>query len=68
MDLTRYTNPELRAFVDEHIHSARDRRIIVAFYADDMSYDEIADAEHLSPRRIGEILRDFRKIAKKPPD
>lgn len=63
MDLQNYTHSELRAVLDEHIHSARDRRIIAAFYIDRTSYEKIAEAEELTPRQIGYILQRFRKIA-----
>ena len=65
-----YTNSEISALIDEHIHSARDRRIMKLHYVDGLSADVISRLDEkkrdvpveikieLSARHISRILSD----------
>lgn len=65
-----YTNSQIVALIDEHIHSARDRRIMKLHYVDGLSADMISRIDHnkkdvpeeiridILPRQISRILSD----------
>ena len=47
------------AFVEatkEYIHSARDRRMIIMFYVDDRTYDDLCEEFHLSLSQVKRIV------------
>lgn len=47
------------AFVEatkEFIHSARDRKMLIMFYVDDKTYDDLCDEFHLSLSQVKRIL------------
>lgn len=66
----KYTNSQISMLIDEHIHSARDRRIMKLHYVDGLSADTIANIDRnkrdvpieirieIQPRRISKILSD----------
>ena len=58
-----YTNSAMRAYIDEHVHKARDRRILKLKYIDGLTHEEIAEAVQMSPRQIDTITRRFRETA-----
>lgn len=65
-----YTNSQITALIDEHIHSARDRRIMKLHYVDGLSADVISRLDNdkkdvpieikieIQPRQISRILSD----------
>ena len=65
-----YTNSQITALIDEHIHSARDRRILKLHYVDGLSADFISRIDQgkkdvppeirieIQPRQISRILSD----------
>jgi len=65
-----YTNSQITALIDEHIHSARDRRIMKLHYVDGLSADFISRIDQgkkdippeiridIQPRQISRILSD----------
>lgn len=65
-----YTNSQITHLIDEHIHSARDRRIMKLHYVDGMSADAISKIDEtnkeippeikidIQPRHISRILSD----------
>jgi hypothetical protein len=65
-----YTNSQIVALIDEHIHSARDRRIMKLHYVDGLSADMISRIDNgkrdvpeeiriqIQPRQISRILSD----------
>lgn len=54
-----YTNSDMRTYIDEHVHKARDRRILKLKYIDGLTHEEIAEAVQMSPRQIDTITRRF---------
>ena len=58
-----YTNSDMRAYIDEHVHKARDRRILKLKYIDGLTHEEIAEVVQMSPRQIDTITRRFRETA-----
>lgn len=61
--MPHYTNSAMREYIDENIHSARDRRILKLKYIDGMTHERIAEKVDMSPRQIDTIIRRFRKTA-----
>ena len=61
--MPQYTNSAMREYIDENIHSARDRRILKLKYIDGMTHERIAETVDMSPRQIDTIIRRFRKTA-----
>ena len=65
-----YTNSQIANLIDEHIHNARDRRIMKLHYIDGLSADTISRIDErkpnvpvelridILPRRISAILSD----------
>lgn len=55
-----YTNSQIIALIDEHIHSKRDREIMKMHYVDGISADAIAKRKDvdLTPHRVSAILSD----------
>ena len=65
-----YTNSRITYLIDEHIHNARDRRIMKLHYVDGMSADAISRIDcnkkdvppeikiEIQPRHISRILSD----------
>lgn len=65
-----YTNSQITALINEHIHSARDRRIMKLHYVDGLSADFISRIDQgkkdvppeiridIQPRQISRILSD----------
>lgn len=57
-----YTNSQVKALICEHIHSRRDRRILYARLVDGMTYDQLSEEFHLTPRQIKSIVYKAEKI------
>jgi hypothetical protein len=55
-----YTNSHITYLIDEHIHNARDRKIMKLHYVDGISAEVIAKRNdiELTPRRVSQILSD----------
>lgn len=64
-----YTNSEMSALIDEHIHSERDRAILKRRLIDGICFEPLAEEFGLSVRRTKTIIykaqdRLFRKLSK----
>lgn len=69
-EMKNYTNSQIAALIDEHIHSARDRDILKMRFIDGFTYSVISDRifeKHkvpISPRQISSIIsRDMAKLS-----
>ena len=58
----QYTNSQIRALIDEHIHSERDRGILKRSLCDDIGYERIAEEYGMSRSQIARIVPCGRKI------
>lgn len=54
-----YTNSEITHVINEHVHSKRDRQILLACFVDGITHENIAEAVDLSPRRVSKIISDY---------
>lgn len=69
--MKEYTNSQISALIDEHIHSARDRDILKLRFIEGYTYDVISEKIYdihkipISPRQISTIIsRDSIKLDK----
>ena len=51
-----YTNSDISALIDEHIHSERDRRILKRRLIDGICYEPLAEEFDLSVSQIKRII------------
>lgn len=51
-----YTNSEIRALIDEYIHSERDRAILKRRLVDGIVYEKLAEEFDLSVRQTKKII------------
>ena len=51
-----YTNSEMAALIDEHIHSERDRAILKRRYIDGIYFEPLAEEFELSVRQVKNII------------
>lgn len=52
-----YSNSRLREIVDDFIHSERDRRVFLKKYADNYTFERIAEQEELSVSQVKRIIK-----------
>lgn len=55
-----YSNQRVCEVIDDYIHNARDREIILANLVDGVSYDELAGQYSLAYESIKDIMRKGR--------
>lgn len=51
-----YKNSEMRALIDEYVHSERDRRIMCSRLIDGLTFEKIAEREDMSDKQIKRIV------------
>lgn len=58
--MKKYTNQQISDLIDEHIHSARNRKILKYRFIDGYTLRKIAEFEDidLSEKQVGTIIRD----------
>lgn len=54
--IPEYTNSQMNALIDEHIHNIRNRAILKMRYLDGMTYERIADELNMSTQQIKTIV------------
>lgn len=54
--MTDYTNSQISALIDEHIHSARDRAILKRRLIDGICYEPLAEEFDLSVNQVRRII------------
>ena len=54
--MKEYTNSQICALIDEHIHSDRDRRILKRRLVDGICYEPLAEEFDMSDRQIKRII------------
>ena len=57
-----YTNSQIRELIAEHIHSERDRLVLLRRFVDGIRIEKLAEEFELSPRQIKNILYKNEKI------
>jgi len=63
--MKEYTNSQIRALIDEHIHNERNRRILKRRMIDGICYEPLAAEFGLSVQRTKTIVgKALQKIAK----
>lgn len=51
-----YTNSQIRALIDEWVHSERDRKILKRRLIDGITFERLAEEFDMSPRQIKNIV------------
>lgn len=51
-----YTNSQIRALIDEWVHSERDREILKRRLIDGITFERLAEEFDMSPRQIKNIV------------
>jgi len=51
-----YTNSQIRALIDEHLHSIRDRQILLDRLVDGLTFEALAEKHGMSDRQIKTIV------------
>lgn len=54
--MKEYTNSQISALIDEHIHNKRDREILKRRLVDGICYEPIAEEFDLSTQRVKAII------------
>ena len=54
--MTEYTNSEIRKLIDEHVHNARNRAILIRRLIDGICYEPLAEEFDLSVRQVKNII------------
>lgn len=54
--IREYTNSQIAALIDEHIHNERDRRILKRRMIDGICFDPLAEEFDLSVQRVKAIV------------
>lgn len=54
--MIEYTNSQIRALIDEHIHSERDRKILKRRLCDGIRFETLAEEFDLSTQRVKTIV------------
>ncbi len=52
----KYTNTEMEKIISEHIHSARDRKVLCLCFIDGITHEKIAEIVELTPRQVSNII------------
>lgn len=59
--MKEYTNSQMCALIDEHIHSERDRRILKRRLVDGVVYEALAEEFDMSDKQIKRIVYKLQK-------
>ena len=57
-----YTNSQICALIDEHIHNARDRDLLKARFCDGIIFEQLSENYDLSVQRTKAIVYAAQKI------
>ena len=60
--MREYTNSEIRAIIDEWIHSERDRKILYRRLIDGLTIEELAEEFDRSPRQMQRIINKLQTV------
>lgn len=55
--MIEYTNSEIINFINEYIHSERDRLILIDRFVNGLTFSELSDKFYLSERQIKRIVK-----------
>lgn len=55
------TNSEMRAWIGEHVHNEKHRRILQRKLVDGVTYEKLAEDEEMSVRGVQYMVQRYRK-------
>ena len=53
----KYTNSQIEKLINEHIHSERDRNIMIDRFVNGLTFSELSDKFYLSERQVKRIIK-----------
>ena len=60
--MIEYTNSQIMAVIEEHIHNQRDRLVLHRRYVDGITFDKLAEEFDLSVRQVKNIVYKCEKV------
>jgi DNA-directed RNA polymerase specialized sigma24 family protein len=57
-----YSNSQIRAVIEDWVHSSRDREILYSRYIDGLTFEAVAEAHDLSVRHVKTIVYKYEQI------
>ena len=60
--MKNYINSEVAYFIDEYVHSERDRAILKRRFVDGIRFEKLAEEFKLSVRQVKNIVYKFDKV------
>ena len=60
--MMEYTNSEIAALIDEHVHNQRDRELLKRRYIDGICFEPLSEEFDLSVRQVKNIVYKHEKI------
>ena len=57
-----YTNSQIKALIEEHVHSARDRCLLLDRLINGMTYERLAEKYDMSDRQIRRIVSKHSEV------
>ena len=60
--MKEYTNSQIKALIEECVHSERDRAILIDRFINGYTFKELADKHFLSERQIKRIVKRADRI------
>lgn len=54
--MIEYTNSQITAIIDEHIHNAKYRDILKDRFVDGLTFEQIAEKRDISPRQAQNVV------------
>ena len=60
--MTEYTNSQIKELIAEHIHSLRDRQILLDRLVDGLTFEALAEKHSMSDRQIKTIVYKSEQI------
>ena len=62
LDKTAYTNSQIIAIIDEHVHSERDGALLKRRFVDGICFEPLAEEFDLSVRQVKNIIYKYEQI------
>ena len=60
--MVQYTNSQIKALIEEHLHSERDRQILYRRLVDGITFEALGEEFQMSDRQIKTIVYRAEKI------
>ncbi len=55
--MQKYTNSQMKTLIEEHVHSERDRYILIRHFIDNIGFEKLGEETGLSDRWVRKISK-----------